>query len=138
MFAPPTAIYTHGPGINAFVFVFFNLYVLYIFLFMLNRCLWCHFAHFHHQDIEKLCYPRRQNRLIRTEWRHSIANSLKNSSRVDMTLYLDTFPRFRANPSLLLHFNDLCLVENQNQFYNLWFDSIRVPIHNLQHLRRAC
>ena len=48
---------------------FFNLYVFNIFFSMLNRCMWCHF---HHQNIEKLCYPRRYSRLIRTEWRHSL------------------------------------------------------------------
>jgi hypothetical protein len=48
---------------------FFNLYDFNIFFSMLNRCMWCHF---HHQNIEKLCYPRRYSRLIRTEWRHSL------------------------------------------------------------------
>jgi hypothetical protein len=58
--------------LNAFAFVFFNLNVFNIFFSMLNRCLWCHFGHFHHQNIEKLCYPCRCSRLIRTEWRHSL------------------------------------------------------------------
>jgi hypothetical protein len=39
---------------------------------MWNRCLWCHFRQFYHQNIEKLWYPRRRRRLIRTEWPHSI------------------------------------------------------------------
>jgi hypothetical protein len=58
--------------LNAFFLFFFNLYVFNIFFSMLNRCLWCHFGHFHHQNTEKLCYPRRCSRLIRTEWRHSL------------------------------------------------------------------
>jgi hypothetical protein len=58
--------------IKCFCFVFFNLYVFNIYFFMLNQCLWCHFGHFHHQNIEKLWYPRRHSRLIRTDWCHSL------------------------------------------------------------------
>jgi hypothetical protein len=50
--------------IKCFCFVFFYLYVFNIYFFMLNQCLWCHFGHFHHQNIEKLWYPRRHSRLI--------------------------------------------------------------------------
>ena len=50
-------------------FCFFNLYVFSVLFSMLNWCLWCHFGHFH---IENICYQRRHSRLIRTEWRHSL------------------------------------------------------------------
>jgi hypothetical protein len=50
----------------------FFLNILYVLCFMLNRWLWCHFCHFDYQNIEKLCYPRRRRRLIRTEWPHSL------------------------------------------------------------------
>ena len=46
---------------------------------MLNRCLGCHFDHFHHQNIEKPCYPRRCSRLIRTELRHNLGLPIEDN-----------------------------------------------------------
>ena len=53
------------------VFSIFYFYVFNVLLSMLNRCMWCHFGHFHDQNIEKVCYSRMRSRLIRTEWPHS-------------------------------------------------------------------
>jgi hypothetical protein len=50
---------------------FFSLYVFNVLCSMLNRCLWCHFRPCYHHTIEKLCYPRRRSKLIRTKWPHS-------------------------------------------------------------------